>query len=134
MFGLGGTKIYAVYIDPDDDAPHETAEFVEEHATIWGFVFHAFWCFYHKLWWHGLAVLALWMLFVVAGTELGLGTLAAAACELVIRLIVAFDGNSWRQARLQRKGYILSDIAAGESELAAKQRFYQRWLAQSPSA
>ena len=50
--------------------------------------------------------------------------------SFALRILVAFDGGNWQQARLQRKGYILSDIAAGDSELAAKQRFYTRWLQQ----
>jgi len=135
MFGIGkGMRVYAVYINPKHPAPHETAEFVPEHASMWAFLFHAFWCFYHKLWWQGLAVMAAWVVFVAGGEQIGLSMLSVGAIELAIRIYVAFEGNSWRQDRLRKQGYILSDIAVGDTELAAKHRFYQRWLDQVPAA
>lgn len=121
-------KIYAVYIKPDDEYPHETAEFVEEHASIWGFIFHFLWCFYHRLWLHGIALAVLWGLLVAGGEELGLHITSIAVIEMGIRLLVMFDGNGWRQDKLLRNGYILSDIVTGTSELTAKQRFFDRWL------
>lgn len=131
MFGRG-LKIYSVYIKPDADYPHETAEFVEEHASIWGVVFHLFWCFYHKLWIHGVVLAVLWNAVIIGGSEMGLSVFSIAAFELFIRLIVMFDGNNWRQARLKRKGYILADVVSGAAELEAKQRFFERWLASKP--
>lgn len=128
MFGSQSTKLYAVYIRPDDDIPHETAEFVEEHFAIWGFVFHAFWCFYHGLWVMGLIVLAAWVGFVGAADQWGVALGASAVFELAIRVLVGFDGNHWRGEKLRREGYILSDIVSGESDLAAKRRFYANWL------
>lgn len=128
MLGQNSTKIYAVYVNPDDDMPHETAEFVEEHFALWGFVFHAFWCFYHRLWFWGLGMLFIWALFVAGGIEMGLSLITTVIVELAVRLIVGFDGNHWREQALQRKGYILSDIVSGDSELAAKRRFYDHWL------
>ena len=128
MFG-NSTKLYAVYIKPDDDAPHETAEFIEEHFSIWGFAFHGFWCLYHSLWLRGIIVLAIWAILVGGAAKIGLGLASSAAIAFAIRVIVGFDGNSWRGQKLRSKGYILSDIVSGESDLAAKRRFYANWLA-----
>lgn len=128
IFG-NSTKLYAVYIKPDDDAPHETAEFIDEHFSIWGFFFHGFWCFYHHLWLRGAIVMAAWVIFVGGAAHLGLGIVSSLVIELAIRIIVGFDGNHWRGQKLRSQGYILSDIVSGESELAAKRRFYDNWLA-----
>jgi len=127
------TKLYAVYIKPDDDAPHETAEFIEEHFSIWGFVFHGFWCLYHHLWLYGVLVLAAWAVLVGAASEFGFGMMTSFIFEMAIRVLVGFDGNHWRSDKLRRQGYILSDIVSGESELAAKRRFYANWLAAHPA-
>ncbi len=129
MFGRQSTKLYAVFINPKDDMPHETAEFVEEHFSVWGFVFHGFWCLFNGLWIYGLAVLAVWAFFINMSGALGLGFVTATVVELGVRVLVGFDGNEWRANKLRRKGYILSDVVSGESELAAKRRFYDNWLA-----
>ncbi|MDG1287403.1 MAG: DUF2628 domain-containing protein [Rickettsiales bacterium] len=128
MFGSNSMKLYAVYIKPDDDVPHETAEFVEEHFSLWAFVFHGFWCLYHGLWLYGALVLAVWGGFVGAGVQLGVGLISSFIIELAVRTLVGFDGNHWRSKKLRTKGYILSDVVSGESELAAKRRFYSNWL------
>ena len=129
MFGGNSTKLYAVYIKPTDDVPHETAEFVEEHYSLWGFVFHGFWCLFHGLWLYGALVLAAWIGFVAAADQMGLGIAVSMVIELAIRVLVGFDGNHWRGEKLRRQGYILSDVVSGESDLAAKRRFYDNWLA-----
>ena len=126
---LETTKIYTVHIRPSDPNPHETAEFVEENPTLWGFVFGAFWLLYHRVYLAGVVILAMYLAFVVFGDHLGLHIFSIYAINLALRLFVCFDGNDLRRASLKRKGYILTDIVAGESELSAKQRFYERWLA-----
>ena len=129
MFGQNSTKLYAVYIKPDDEAPHETAEFIDEHFSLWGFIFHGFWCFYHGLWVKGALVIAAWAAFVAANTQvLEMAIISSLAIELAIRVLVGFDGNHWRGQALRAKGYVLSDVVSGESELAAKRRFYDNWL------
>lgn len=125
-------KIYAVYINPKDPAPHETAEFVEEGGSIWGFIFHIVWCFFQGLWIHGILLAIAWSLLIVGGEEAGLNVFSVAAVEMFIRLLVAFEGNNWRQGQLKVRGYILSDIVTGDGEIAAKQRFFQRWLDEQP--
>ncbi len=126
-------RIYAVYINPADPAPYETAEFVEEGGSFLGFIFHILWCVYHKLWWQVAAIALVWGPLIAEGEEMGLNVLSIAAIEMFIRLLVAFEGNNWRQAKLKRQGYILSDIVTGDGEIAAKQRFFQRWLDQQPA-
>ncbi len=132
MLGRNSTKLYAVYIKADDDAPHETAEFIEEHFSLWAFAFHGFWCLYHGVWLKGALILAFWGAFVVGGAQLGLGLLSSIAVGLVIRVLVGFDGNEWRGQKLRSQGYVLSDVVSGESELAAKRRFFSNWLAVNP--
>lgn len=126
-------KIYAVYVNPRDAAPYETAEFVEEKAALMGFLFHAFWCLYHRLWWHALAIIVLWIAVFAGGEAIGLSAISLSICELFIRLAVAFEGNHWRQADLKRRGYVLAELVTGDGEIAAKLRFYQRWLESKPA-
>jgi hypothetical protein len=128
MMKFGGPKIYTVHLKPDDRYPHETVEFVEENANIWGFVFHGFWLLYSRAYLAGAIILLFWTAFVASGEALGLHVGTVMVVELVLRLFVCFDGNDLRRSALKRRGYILSDIVIGDSELAAKQRFFQRWL------
>jgi hypothetical protein len=125
--------IYAVYLNTQHPSAYETAEFVEERGSFWGFAFHAFWCFYHRLWIHGLVIAVLFGSVVLVGKHFGINPLTILALEFFIRLIVAFEGNEWRQNDLRRRGYFLSDIVTGTSELTAKQRYYQRWLDHLPT-
>jgi hypothetical protein len=127
-----GPKIYAVYVNPSHPTPYETAEFIPESAAIWGFFFHFFWCFYHKLWLHGGIIMALWAVFLAGGQQFGLNPFTIGVLELLLRGIVCFEGNSWRQSSYKKRGYILSDIVTGDGEIAAKQRFYERWLQTQP--
>jgi hypothetical protein len=132
MFGRG-MKIYAVYTDPDADSPHETATFVEEHASLWGFLFHVLWCFYHKLWLQAILLTLLWNIVIIKGPDFGLSIISVFAIEFFIRIAVMFEGNSWRQNQLLAKGYILADVVSGRDEVEAQQRFFERWLETSPS-
>jgi len=136
MFGMQPTKLYSVYIKPEDDAPHETAEFIEEHFSFWGFIFHGLWCLYHGLWVWAAIIIASWAIFVSQNADLlpfDLGfefsVFTALGMELILRAIVGFEGNHWRGAALKSKGYILSDVVSGVSELEAKRRFFDHWLA-----
>ncbi len=129
-----GQKIYTVYMKPDDEFPLETIEFVPEEASVFGFIFHLLWCFYHRLWLHGLVIAIIWGIVITDGKSLGLGMASIAVIELAIRLLVMFEGNNWRQEQLLRKGYILADIVTGDSEISAKQRFLDRWFASERNA
>lgn len=127
-----GPKIFTVFVKPSAPAPYETAEFIPETASLMGFFFHFFWCFYHRLWVHGAVILALWSVFIIGGEHYGLKPFTLFALELLLRLLVCFEGNNWRQAFYKSRGYILSDIVTGDGEIAAKQRYYQRWLEVQP--
>ncbi len=130
---FSGPRIYTVFIKPNALSAYETAEFVEEKSSMMGFFFHFFWCFYHRLWLHGLIIMLLWSVFIIGGEYYGFNGFTLITLELMLRLIVCFESNNWRQSHYKRRGYILSDIVTGDGEIAAKHRFYQRWLDNQPT-
>jgi hypothetical protein len=130
---FSGPKIFTVFVKPSAPAPYETAEFIPETSALMGFFFHFFWCFYHRLWVHGIALMTLWGIFIIGGEHYGLSPFTLMVLELMLRLLVCTEGNNWRQSQYKRRGYILSDIVTGDGEIAAKQRYYQRWLDVQPN-
>ena len=125
---LNHSKIYTVHLNPGLAFPEEQLELVREGATLWGFVFHGLWLLYHRCWFWGLAATLGYMLVVGGGEYIGLSTPAIMACELFIRLLVAFEGQDLRRASLARRGYLLADIIAAPGAQQAQRSFFHRWL------
>lgn len=125
-------KTYAVYIKPGDEHPLESSVFVKEGFSMAAFVLSFFWAAYHRVWRLALVVLAF---YIVANKAMLLGVI-----DLNLRLVLevgfltwlGFEAGEWRAKALARQGFVLLDIVMARSEAEARQRLFDRYLAQYP--
>jgi Protein of unknown function (DUF2628) len=107
----------------------EDVVFIREGFTGWGFLFGPLWLLFNGLWLElGLALL---LSAGAAGVLTGLGLnqdQASQIAMLSLMLIVGFEGNSLRQWRLERKGYVFLASVAGKSFEECERRFFDAWL------
>jgi Protein of unknown function (DUF2628) len=110
------------------EARADSIVFVKEGFTIWGFLFGPLWLLYNRLW---LAfILALVLMAALAGVlvELGLRNQAPGIVDILVSLIIGFEGNDILRWGLGRKGYALIASVAGRNRLECERRFFDAWL------
>ncbi len=106
----------------------EDVVFVKESFTWWGFLFGPLWLLFNALWFEfGFAVL------LSAGLgygleQLGLKDPAAGIANLLLMLIIGFEGNDLIRWRLERKGYSFLAPVAGNDYEECERRFFEAWL------
>jgi len=107
----------------------EDAVFIKEGFTGWGFLFGPLWLLFNALWFE-FALALLLSAGVAAGlVEFGLDQgQASGIANLLLMLIVGFEGNSLRRWRLERKGYVFVSSVAGKSFEECERRFFDAWL------
>jgi Protein of unknown function (DUF2628) len=126
-------QIYTVH---ESSRPSELLEqrasdvvFIKEGFTWWGFLFGPLWLLYHGLWFEFIGAL-----LILAGAssvlmEAGMSSGdAATLANLLLALIVGFEGNNLRRWRLARKGYVFLTSVAGKSFEECERRFFDSWL------
>jgi hypothetical protein len=106
----------------------ETLVFVKEGFTWWGFLFGPFWLLFNALWLEFFAAILLGAAFGYGLTLFGLRDQALGAANLLLMLIIGFEGNELRRWRLERKGYNLIAPVAGLSYTDCERRFLDAWL------
>ena len=110
------------------EARADSIQFVKEGFTIWGFLFGPLWLLYNRLWIAFILTLV-FMAGLAAGlVELGLGDQAPALVDILVSLIIGFEGNDILRWSLQRKGYALLGSVAGRNRLECERRFFDAWL------
>ncbi len=126
-----GAKIYTVHVDPDSAHPYEKPVFIREGFNIFAFMFMALWMLYQRIW-LAAAVLIVFEIAMMKLDEAGIfSPLSISIMHLAVQVLVGFHANDLQRARLRRKGYVVADIATGDSLLRAEQRFFERYLAAS---
>jgi hypothetical protein len=103
--------------------------FVKEGFTGWGFLFGPFWLLFNGLW----IEFALALLLSVGATtiliEFGLNPdQASGIANLLILLIIGFEGNSLKRWSLERKGYVYLASVAAKSLEECERRFFDAWI------
>ncbi len=110
------------------DERADEAVFIKEGFTWRGFLFGPLWLLFNALWFE-FVFAGLLAAGVAAGlTELGLKDQAGIIAYLLLMLIVGFEGNGLRRARLERKGYVYLASVAGNSLEECERRFFDAWL------
>jgi hypothetical protein len=125
-----------IYTVHEPQRPAESIEaradgvvFVKEGFTIWGFLLGPFWLLYNRLWFELIAALALSGALGAVLMEFGPKEQAAAIVDLLLALLVGFEGNELRRWNLQRKGYAFLGSVVGKSRLECERRFFDAWIA-----
>ncbi|MGE0754830.1 MAG: DUF2628 domain-containing protein [Alphaproteobacteria bacterium] len=126
-----GPKLYTVHIDPEDPPPHGNPVFIREGFNIYAFLFVPFWALYNRLWLVAAVLIGLQVLFLGLAQEHIISHVSKNLLYFVIQVLIGFHANDLLRSRLQRKGFVLADVAAGENQLRAEQRFFERYLTAS---
>jgi len=122
------TKIYNVYIKESDIDPIETTEFVEEGFSLYALIFGIFWGFANKL--PSFIILSLLVQitssFLLFSNQMDI--ISIYIIQITANIMLAFEANNMRCARLKRKKYVFCDIVVGRNLLEAQQRFFDRYI------
>ena len=111
------------------EARADSIVFVKEGFTIWGFLFGAFWLLYNRLWLEFIVALLAAGGIAAGLVEYGLKPQAAAGvADLLLALIIGFEGNDLIRWSLQRKRYAFIASVAGRNRLECERRFFDAWL------
>ena len=110
------------------EARADSIVFVKEGFTIWGFLFGPLWLLYNRAW--GAFILTLVFMAGLAALlgQLGLRNEGPAIVDLLVSLIIGFEGNDILRWSLERKGYGLVASVAGRNRLECERRFFEAWL------
>lgn len=122
-------KLYTVHVRPDEPASHQKPVFVREGFNIFAFVLTVFWALYQRLWLQAAVLLAINIALISMRLHHTLNPLSMIILQLGYQSVIGFSANDWVRHRLARKGYIMTDVSAGDSLLRAEQRYFERYLA-----
>jgi hypothetical protein len=103
--------------------------FVKEGFTLWGFLFGPLWLLFNGLWIE--CVLSVLLSAGAATLLIGFGLgqdQATGLANLLLMLVIGFEGNSLKRWRLDRKGYAFLASVAGKSFEECERRFFDAWL------
>lgn len=116
------TKIYSVYVKRDAESPLESAVLVKQGFNFWAFFFMPFWALYNRMWILFAVLMAISVFFTMNDSEL-MGVIS-----LLFNIWFGCEANNFRSSALERKGYLLFDVVVGIDEVAAQQRFFDKYL------
>jgi hypothetical protein len=125
-------KTYTVYTKPGPSRLSERAVFVKDGFDLFAFAFFGLWALYQRLWLTGVLLIMLSVVLVLLQEQGVIALSTAMACDIATRLMVGFLSPDLQAWRLQRKGYVLTDVVTGFNHVHAKQRFFDRYLEQNP--
>ncbi len=110
------------------EARADTIEFVKEGFTIWGFLFGPLWLLYNRAWLAFLLTLIFMAGLAAVLVQLELKDQAPVIVDILVSLIIGFEGNNILRWSLQRKDYALLGSVAGRNRLECERRFFDAWL------
>ncbi len=102
--------------------------FVKEGFTWWGFLFGPLWLLFNRLWIEFIVALLIAAGAAILLLQLGLKDQAPGIVNLLLMLLVGFEGNDLRRWRLDRKGYSFLTSVAGRDFEDCERRFFDAWL------
>lgn len=119
-------NIYTIHTNAEAKDPSQRIELVREGFSIWAFVFHAAWLFYNRLWIPFFIYLMLVVCIVEGGERMDWSEATIAILQVGLQVLLAVSAHDIQRWALGRRGYVLTGVSIGESELRASQRAYDR--------
>ncbi|MGH6762192.1 MAG: DUF2628 domain-containing protein [Phyllobacterium sp.] len=114
---------YVVMEPASDDGGGARSVFVRDGVTVIAFFIPFVWLLWHRLWFAAGMVL-------LAGIAIGLLgefaelPVAISIISLLLSALVALEGNEWRMASLERRGYVEKAVIDAEDEEEAEIRYF----------
>lgn len=119
-------KIYTVHTNPDAKRLEDGVRFVPENFSIWAFIFTLFWALYHRLWGFALVIAVLNLGLYIAVEEGYLNEKALACLQVILQLWVGYQAHDALRGGLRRRGFALTALTSGETQMRAEQRYFDR--------
>ncbi|HEY0145047.1 MAG TPA: DUF2628 domain-containing protein [Methylovirgula sp.] len=133
--------VYTVYVpnfgrrtlpsDAEKYAALPDAVFVREGFSRAAFFLGPFWLAWNRLWIALVAWFAIYFLLTIEAPEV-LGGGSIFWTGLLLEFLLGLEGNSLRRWELARRGFRLTDIAAGLRRTDAERSFFSRALRAIP--
>jgi hypothetical protein len=128
--------VYTVH-EPDRPARDleeraDAVAFVKEGFTWRGFFFGPLWLLFNSLWLEFLIAVAVAGGLAYGLVLLGLKDEAPGIVNLLLMLVIGFEGNNLLRWRLERKGYTFITPVAGTGFEDCERRFFEAWLPSLP--
>jgi hypothetical protein len=103
--------------------------FVRDGFHVWAMLLGPIWLIWHRLWLALVGYLAATAAidFVIARLHAGRGAMFFA--DVLIALLLGFEGASLRRWTLSQRNFRQLDIVVADDEEAAERRFFDRWTA-----
>ena len=118
--------VYTVHQKADAPEPSERIVLVREGFSVWAFVFGLVWLLAHRCWRMSAIFLLMLIALGMAGGALGLSELTISILQLGLQFWLGGIARDCQRASLARSGYKEVDVIAGESDLLAERRYYDR--------
>lgn len=133
--------VYTVYVpdfgrrtplsDAEKYAALPDAVFVREGFSRAAFFLGPFWLAWHRLWGFLLVWFALLFLLIVEAPKV-FGSATIFWIALLLEILLGLEGNSLRRGELARRGFRLTDVAAGLRRTDAERSYFRRALTAIP--
>lgn len=119
-------KVFTVYINPKAEKPEETAEFVPEAFSWWGFLFpiNIFWSLYNRCWILLLMIICVEAAHYMFANEFGLGLQSSFAFRLPFVIFFGLSANDFWRKSLEMRGYVMDQIISSENLSEAQHRYF----------
>ncbi|MCH2547843.1 MAG: DUF2628 domain-containing protein [Alphaproteobacteria bacterium] len=123
-------RIYTIHINPRKKHPYESPIFVAESFNVFAFIFHWIWALSHRMWLATILMLCFWTALNYLNYMQILHPFALMAVQLGYQILIGYQANDLRRARLKKSGYIISDIVTSDNLVRAEQRYFERYFPQ----
>jgi hypothetical protein len=101
--------------------------FVRDGFHLWAMVFGPFWLLWNRLWLALIGWLIFTAVFNIGLSSLGLGRGSMFLADLVVALLMGFEGSSLRRWTLSRGKWRQLDVVIADDADTAEHRFFERW-------
>lgn len=123
-------KLYTVHAKSGLETKYHSPVFIREGFNPLAFLFTFAWALYHRLWKLAALILAFQLAIELIAPE-GLFSFASlCAMQIGFNILIGFHANDWLRVRLRQRGFIFTDIVAGDSLMRAEQRYFERYTTQ----
>ena len=124
--------VYTVHAPAATDASIAATDkftFVRDGFHFWAMLLGPIWLIWRRLWLALLGYLAATAAidFIIVRLHAGRGAMVFA--DVLIALLMGFEGASLQRWTLSRRNWRQLDIVVGDDEEAAERRFFDRWTA-----
>jgi hypothetical protein len=122
-------KTYHVYAKRGSTEPLEDVILVQQGFNLFAFLFTGLWALFNRLWFLLLIIIAFNVALNFVGVASGaISEVKASLISLIFKLWVGFEGDSFKNNKIENGNYVLFDIVSGYNETSALRRFYDKYL------